>query len=79
MTTNTNYIMRDNILGRVVEGDEDGVRYLDELDEAAEEIFKEAKHHHSAKFHDHHGRKFILTHPSPGHYVVAQSDGGSSW
>ncbi|GEM_PF-2241055 len=71
--------MRDTILGRVLEGDEDGVKYLDRLDAEATELFEEAKYHRRAKFKDNEGRKFILTRASAGHYVVAQSDGGSSW
>lgn len=71
--------MRDTILGRVVEGDEDGVRYLDEIDEEAKELFEHAKYHHEARFKDHHGRHFILTRATAGHYVVAQSDGSHGW
>ncbi len=57
-----------------MEGDPDGVLYLDEIDQAAEELFKKAKYEHRARFKDGHGRHFVLTRESAGHYLVAQTD-----
>ena len=63
--------MKYHVLGRDVEGDEHGVQYLDAIDAEAEHLFKEAKIHHRAEFHDSHGRKYIMTRESAGHYLVA--------
>lgn len=71
--------MVQEILGRKVEGDEDGLRYLDEIDEQAEELFKQAKYDHRAKFSDASGRHFVMTRMSAGKYLVAQTDSASGW
>ncbi len=70
---------RHQVLGRTVEGDEDGVRHLDSLDQAAEELFRQAKLEHRSEFKDHEGRHFVLTRERPGHYLVAQTDRSSGW
>lgn len=67
------------ILGRKVEGDQEGLVHLDHLDSAAEELFSKAKFEHRAKFEDSHGRHFVLTRESPGHYLVAQTDRSGGW
>ncbi|MBI5466357.1 MAG: hypothetical protein HY974_03650 [Candidatus Kerfeldbacteria bacterium] len=71
--------MRQEILGRKVEGDEHGVYYLDELDAEAEELFHKAKYEHRAEFKDHDGRHYVLTRESAGRYLVAHSDNSSGW
>ena len=67
------------VLGNKLEGDEDGINHLDRLDQAAEELFHKAKYEHRAKFEDSHGRHFVLTRESPGHYLVAQTDRNGGW
>ncbi|MBU1038623.1 hypothetical protein KKC17_00070 [Patescibacteria group bacterium] len=67
------------ILGRQVEGDEDGVFYLDRIDAEAESLFKKAKYEHRVKFKDDKGRHFIMTRSAAGRYLVAQTDSSSGW
>ncbi len=71
--------MSHTILGRQVEGDEHAIIHLDEMDEQAEELFKQAKYEHRAEFKDSDGRHYILTREGPGRYLVAHSDKSSGW
>ncbi len=66
--------MQLKVLDREVEGDEHGIYHLQGLGQEAEALFEEAKLEHRSTFHDHEGRRYIITRERPGHYLVAHSD-----